>query len=122
MDIGATGDKGCVADNLLVQGNIGLDPFYDNLGEGHGHARDRQFTTVAVNDQFANHGVIVRWYLITAIDMGVHAHARPTRWMIVFDCARGRHEGLRVFGVDTAFDSMPPDLYVFLLVLQFFPG
>src|SRR3990172_5121337 len=76
MDIGAAGDKGGVADNLLVQGNIGLDPFYDDLGEGHGHARNRLFTVVAVNDQLADHGVIVGRDLVTAVDMGVHAHAR----------------------------------------------
>src|SRR5699024_2208377 len=77
---------------------------------------------VAERDQFADQRVVVWWHVIAGINVRIHANARAAGRMILRDAPGRRDEGLRVFGVDAAFERMAADDDVILTVAQRFTG
>src|SRR5690606_30671282 len=118
VDVGAAGQEGGVVDELLVQGDGGLDAVDDDLGEGGGHARDGQLAGFGVGDELGDEGIVVRRDAVAVVGVGVHADAGTAGLVDVLDDAGTGHEGLRVLGVDAALDGMAADLDVVLAVVQ----
>src|SRR6185312_16027147 len=84
----------------------GLHAFDDELLERAAQAPDAALAVGAVDDQLADHAVVIRRDLIAgveaAIDADVHAAGRD----VVLHEAGRRGECLRVLGVDPALDRM----------------
>jgi len=80
------------------------------------------FASFSVGDDLADHGIVIGWYAVTVVNMGLYAHTRPPGCMKTFNQAGGRHECFRIFCVDPALNGMSPDLYILLSVRQRIPG
>lgn len=78
VDVGAACSKVAVIHDLLLQGNVGIDPIYDHLGQGDLHPSQCAVAAVAVGDQLANHGVIIWRDCVTVVDMGVDSDTGPS--------------------------------------------
>ena len=79
MNVRAAFLEGGVLENLLVQWNVGLDAFNDNLIQRASHTGKRCVTTRTVGDELADHRVIVRRYLVATVNMALYAHPGTTR-------------------------------------------
>src|SRR5690606_8698920 len=103
-----------VAHNTHLQFNVGFDAVDDQLLQGVLHAGDRHITRFAVADQFTDHGIIVRRHGVAGVNMRFPAYTKAARRVETRDFARAWQEGVRVFGVDTAFYRMAFDHNFFL--------
>src|SRR3546814_4336918 len=74
----------CSSD-LLLQRDVGLDAVDDHLAQRHAHAADGLFAVGAVDDQLADHRVVVRRHAIAFVDVRIHAHARAAGGVEVLD-------------------------------------
>src|SRR3569623_3738487 len=83
---------------------------------GGARARERGLAVVAVGDELADHGVIIRRYGIAGIEVRIDADARTARRMIERDHARRRHDGRGVFGIDAGLDGVAVEFDVLLPV------
>src|SRR3546814_2257575 len=61
---------------------------------------------LAVDDQLGDQAVVGRGDAVAGVEPGIDAHAEPAGGVVVGDPARRGHEGLRVLGVDAAFDGV----------------
>ena len=114
MDIGAAGQERRIAANVLVQWNIALNTFDYTLTQGTAHPGDGALPGIAVRDYFSDHGIVIRRYSVTVINMGVHPHTGAAGGVVLGDGARRGHKGFRVFGIDAAFNGVAFQYYLFL--------
>jgi hypothetical protein len=63
-------------------------------------------TRASVHDQLADQAVVVGRNLVALIDPGIDPHAEPAGRVVMADRAGRGHEGVRVFGIDAAFDGV----------------
>src|SRR5690606_18109333 len=122
MDVLATLLEADVGQNPLLQRDIGADAIDHHLAERHAHAADRGLAVGAVDDQLADHRVVVRRHAVALVDVAVDAHAGAARRMEVLDQPRARHERLRVFGIDAALDRVAFQHHVLLPDRELLPG
>lgn len=86
-------------------------------------SRDRGFSCFGVDDEFADHGVVVWGDAVSGGDMGVDADSQTSWGAVGFDESGAWAEVLRVvLGVDAALDRVAFDLDVFLLVGELLSG
>ena len=72
-----------------------------------------------MDDQFRQHGIIVRRHSIPAVNSGVDAYAFSARKVHVCDRSRRGAEVLRrVFRIDPALDGVSRDMDIFLFIAQ----
>src|SRR5690606_20386628 len=102
--------------------DIGLDAFDHHLGQRDLHATYRLFAGIAISNDFADHGVVMRRYEIAGIDVRIHADAGAAGRMPGLDAARGRRKLERIFRIDAALDRVALDFNVALAVAQLFAG
>jgi len=96
-----------VAHELLVEGHGGFYAFYDELIEGALHFGDALFAGAGAADEFSDHGVVVRRYVVSGIDVGVYADAVTFGGMQRLDSAGAGSEAVEgVFGIDAALHGM----------------
>src|ERR1700733_438817 len=122
MDVRAALAEGRVIEYLLMQGNIGFDPFDDHLRQGVAHACDGRVARVAVGDDLADHGVVERRYVVAGVDVAVDPNPRPAGRVPETDGSGRGNEGLGVLRVDPAFYRMAANLDVALAEAQGFAG
>ena len=82
------------------------------------HAAAGNFPIVSPGDQLGDHGVVEWRYGVAAVQVRVYPYTVTARRMEVLDLARAGYKGLRVFGVDTAFQRVAGNLDLVLGVLQ----
>ncbi len=68
-----------VEHQLLVQRQIGLDPFDDHFGQRDAHFGDRLLARVGPGDHLADQRIVVRRHEIVGVGVRVDADARPAR-------------------------------------------
>src|SRR5690625_2899164 len=105
-----------------MQGNVGANTVDHGFIQRVTHARERFLTSLAVGDDLGNHGVVIGRHGITAVQVRIHAYAKPTGGMEVVNGAGAGHEGFRVFSVDTALERVAPENDIFLFVAKLLPG
>src|SRR5690606_33713920 len=69
-------------------------------------------------DQLADQRVVVRRYLVAAVQVRVDPHTIAARRVEETDRTRAGQEAGRVFGVDPAFDGVAANHHVFLFEAQ----
>src|SRR6185437_8145386 len=95
-----------VGHDPLLQRNVALHAFDHRLGEREAHARDGGGAVGAVDDQLADHRVVVRRDAVAVVQVGVHAHAGTTGRLEAFHRAGAGQVRVRILGVDAAFDGV----------------
>src|SRR5579872_4375760 len=98
--------------------HVGLDALDHHFRQSVLHACNGRLAVFAIGDDLAHQRVVVGRYVVTGVDMTVHAHAGAARRMPQPDGARRGHEGFRILGVDATFNGMPANLDVTLRVRQ----
>ena len=114
MDAGAAAQEGRVPEQFLVQRNIGLDALDHRFGERDAEPRDRLRAVVAVGDDLAEQGIVVRRHEIAVVGVRVHADAGAARHVERGDAPRRGRETIRILRVDAAFDGVAAELHVAL--------
>ena len=106
-----------------MEGDCCFDWADFELVEGSEGSGDGGFSCFCVDDEFADHGVVVWGDAVAGGDMGVDADAEASGGAVGFDesCAGAEVFGV-VFGVDAALDCVALDLDIFLLVGDFLAG
>ncbi len=66
---------------FLVQGDVGPDSFYDHFVQGVAHSCNGRTPVGAMRNDLADHRVVKRRHLVTAVKMTVYAYTGPTRRM-----------------------------------------
>src|SRR5690606_37244051 len=121
MDVLPALAEAAVGEDALLQRDVGPDAVDDHLRKRNAHAADRLFAVGAVDDQLADHRVVVRWHAVAFVDVRIHAHAGAAGGVEVLDQAGRGHERLRILGVDAAFDRVAAQHDVFLPDRQLLP-
>ncbi len=75
-----------------------------------------------MSDEFADHRVVVGRYLVAVVDVRVDAHTGTARHVSTVDGSGRGHEGIRIFGIDTALDGVAVDADIILAVAELFAG
>src|SRR6185437_13715698 len=99
-----------IADQFLVQRNGGLHAFDDELLERAAQAPDAALAVGAVDDQLADHAVVVRRDLIAGVEAAIDADVHAARRDVILHQAGRGGEGLGVLGVDPALDRVTVEL------------
>src|SRR5690606_33536896 len=81
---------------------------------------DGRAAAVAVREHFRDQRVVVGRNRVAAVHVAVDADAWAARRVPQRHGAGRRHEGLRILGVDAAFDRVAAETYVFLLERELF--
>src|SRR5579871_5936744 len=118
VDVRAAFLEGGVIEDLLMERDVGLDALDHHLRERVLHAGDGGLARIAVRDDLADEGVVVRRHVVAGVDVTVHADAGSAGSVPEADRAGRGREGLRILGVDAAFHRMSADLHIALRVLQ----
>src|SRR5690606_35674431 len=118
VDVHATLAETLIAYQLPVQWGVGLDAVDHQLVQGIAHPRQRLVTGGAVGDQLADQRVVVRRYLVTAVQVRVDPYAVTARRVEEAHGTRAGQEAGGVFGVDPALDGVPTDDHILLLQAQ----
>ena len=105
-----TGAEGLGGDDPLVEGDGGLHPLDDKFFQRALQAADAAVAIGAVNDQLADHAVVIGRHLITSVEAAIDADMHSAGRDIVFHQAGRGGESLRVLGIDAAFDRMAVEL------------
>ena len=121
--VDVAGDEVGVAEHSLGERDRGLHSFDDELVECSQHCLDREFARWAVDDQLADHRVVVRRDAVAFVDVRVDAHSGAAGESQFRDRTRTASKiVVWVFGVDADFDGVAAALDVFLLPRQRFTG
>lgn len=112
-----------VLHELGVEGNGRFDRSDLVFVERSQCTRDRGFSGLGVDDEFADHRVVVWGDAVSGGDMGVDADSKTSWGAVGFDESGARAEVFGVvLGVDAALDRVTFDMDVFLLVGEFLSG
>ena len=104
-----------------MEGDGGVDGADFVFIEGAEGAFDGGFAGLGVDDEFADHGVVVWWDAVSGADMGVDADSESSRGAVGLDESGAWAEVFGVvLGVDAALDGVALDLDVFLFVGELF--
>ena len=104
-----------ILEDFLVQGNGGLYAVNAEFLERTFHDFDGVTTGAAMNDDFGNHGIVVRLDGKTCRYAGVEADAGAAGFVQEGNLSRAGHEVVvRVLGVDAALDGMAGEVHIFL--------
>src|SRR3954447_26109900 len=114
LDRVVAGEELGVADQLLVEGYGGLHPLDNELLERALEAADAAVAVGPVDDQLADHAVVIRRDLIAGIEPAIDADVHAARCDVILHQARRRGEGLRVLGVDAALDGVAMEMHLVL--------
>src|SRR5262249_45835005 len=79
MDVRPALLKRRVVEDLLVERHVRLDTLDDHFRECVLHPRDRRFTTFAVRNDLADERIVVRWHVVSRVDVTVDPHSRAAR-------------------------------------------
>ncbi|RMN69225.1 hypothetical protein ALQ54_05717 [Pseudomonas syringae] len=122
VDVDSAFAEAFIAGQVAVQRDVGLDPVDHDFVQGVAHACHGLFAGRAPSDHFTDQRVIVGRYLVAAVQVRIDPYAVAARCVEMLDQTRAWYEGLRVFGVDPAFQRMTLDDHVILGVRQFIAG
>src|SRR5204862_6743604 len=75
-----------------------------------------------VRDDLADHRVVIRRHAVALIDVRIDTDSRTAGRVIRGDFPGRRREPIGVFGVDTAFERVPPNRDVFLPETELLAG
>ena len=114
MDAGAAAHECGVIHQFLMQRDIGVDAFHHHLGQRGAHAGDGLIARVAVSDDLADHGIVIRRDEVVVVHMRIDADAGAAGHVPVGDASGRRHESVGMLGVDAALDGMAAQLDVLL--------
>lgn len=106
VDVGSTVLEVLVIHDAGLQIDIGFDTIDNQFLQGIFHTGNRHVAVFTVADEFADHGIIVRRHRVARVDMRFPANAKAARRMEARDFAWAWQEGVRIFGIDTAFYRM----------------
>ncbi len=87
-----------------------LHAFDDELLQSAPQPHDAAFAGGAVDDQLGDHAVVIRRHLVADIEAAIDPDVHSARRVEAFDGAGGGGEGLRILGVDPAFDGVAAEL------------
>src|SRR4051812_902634 len=104
-----------VVDQLLVEGDGGLEAVDDEFLERAPEAHDAALAARSVDDQLGDHRIVIRRYPIAGVEAGIDADVHAAGGDVILHQARRRSEGLGVLGVDPAFDGVAAKLDLVLL-------
>mmetsp|Transcript_16628 Transcript_16628/g.27222 ORF Transcript_16628/g.27222 Transcript_16628/m.27222 type:complete len:314 (+) Transcript_16628:135-1076(+) len=122
VDAGAAFDELRVGHQLAVQRDVGLDALDHRLAQRDAHACQGLIAGVAVDDDLADHAVVVRRHEVVRVGMRVHAHAGAAGGVPHRDAAGRGRELDRVFRVDAALDGMALEFDLALRERQLLAG
>ena len=92
-----------MAENLKLEIQVGLNPFYHQFPQRASHLPDGILSVFPMDNQFQKHGIIVGRNLIIVVNVAVNSHTVAAWHMHVGDKPRAWHEVLgRVFRIDSA--------------------
>lgn len=72
-----SGDVIGMVHQLPVKRNGGFNAFDDELIQGAFHFVDSLLTSLGSSDQFRDHRIVMRWYNIPGINMGIQPYPMP---------------------------------------------
>src|SRR5437762_2405742 len=116
----APGGPGIRVDSHVYSG-YNVPPYYDSLvGKiiAHGDTRDGGLARIAVRDDLADQRIVVGRHVVAGVHVTVDPDAGAAGRVPQPDRPRRGHEGLRVLGVDAAFQGVTADLHVALAIGQ----
>ena len=119
MDVGSTGLEVWITDDPLMQVDIGVDASDADLVERAEHTGNSNIAVTAVGDEFTDHRVIMRWYGIARVYVGVDAYTWSAWRMVALDHTGRGYECFRVLCIESALDRVTADLDIALLDVQF---
>ena len=97
-----------MAQDPLVEGNVGFDPPHLILPQRPTHAEDRFHPVLSPGNQLRDHRIIVNRHLRFLIDTAIIADPESLRQPQPFDLAGKGHEIVfGILGVDPTFDGVP---------------
>lgn len=88
MDVYAAFFEVGILHELGVEGDGGFDWADLELVEGAECSGDRGFSGFGVNDEFADHGIVVWWDAVSGADMRVHADSETSGCFVCLDESR----------------------------------
>src|SRR5262245_55468609 len=77
MDIRTTVAEMTVAHHFTMQVQVGFNAVFHDLAQCAVHAFDGRGTVLAVHDQLSDHGIVVGWNPVTAVNMRIDPDAGP---------------------------------------------
>ncbi len=89
-----------------MQRNVGIDSFHDRLRQCSAHAGHRLLAGIAVHNDLADHGVVVRRHKVVGVHMRIYTHTRAARRVPHSDASRRRDELVRILGIHPALDGV----------------
>src|SRR5258706_3132034 len=107
-------------EDFLMQGRVGLDALDYELCERIAHPGDRRIARVAVDDELADHRIVIRGHVVTGVHVAVDAHPGAAGRVPQLDRSGRGRESARIFGIDAALQCVAADLDLILLESQFF--
>src|SRR3954471_19764971 len=107
-----------VLDQLLVERDGGLEAVDDEFLERAAQTHDAALAARAVDDQLGDHRVVIRRHPVAGVEARIDADVHAPRSDVILHEARRRREGLRVLGVDPAFDGVAAEADLVLLARE----
>ena len=101
--------------NAFMKEYGGFDPFNQVFVKRARHSPDSFFTSIGVNNQLPDQGIVIRHNGILVVDKGVDSDTETSRWMIGGDFTGTWSEFEWIFCIDTTFYGMSSDPNIFLL-------
>ena len=98
--------------------DAGADATNNVLVQSSSHALYGFLSAVSVHNQFSHHGIVMGQNGILIVHSAIYPHPQTTGRMITINLTGRRGELEGVFGIDPAFDRMPRDLDIRLLITQ----
>ena len=108
-----------MAQDLLIEGDGGLDAIDAHVAQGTAAAIDHFVPVERPDDELGQHRVVIGRYMVAGIDGPIGTHTRTARRVIARDAPEARQEVvLGVFGVDAELDGETATLDLVLAVAQ----
>lgn len=113
-------DEDRVGHNGFVKRNGGLNTSNDILTECAIHTLDGRLSIATVADELADHGIVVGWNDVTAINVRIDPHSVAPGRIIEADGA-GRWDEISgwIFSIDPTFDRMAVEFDIALAEAEF---
>ena len=107
----------------FLEGDRGFHPLHRNFAQRPVAGGKSFIPVMSPDDKFSDQTVVVRRDEISAERMGIHTDIRTAggNELLNFSGA-GSEIAFRIFGIDTAFDSVSAELDIFLPDIQFAAG
>src|SRR5882757_7265153 len=122
MGVKPAGSEVRIGQDSPVQRYRRLDAFDDKHFQSALHAANGFGAVATLYDQLGDHRIVVRRNYCVGIGRRIHANSGAARRLKSCDASGGRHKCFRIFGIDTALDSVSAEMNFAHSVVQLFAG